>query len=121
MTIEPNSSNLSGDAPGGTSAEAAASLPPSPVFTAASEVPEVEDEIEEEPEVDLPFAEPLEFIDESPQSPHDAGITAEAFAYHMRGNARGLGIRDGTGRRQPGARAGTARGRPGALAGRGHE
>ena len=75
MTIEPESSNLSGETPGGTPAEAAASLPPSPVSPAASkpvvadtiaaDVPEALDEIEEEPEVDLPFAEPLEFIDES--------------------------------------------------------
>ena len=75
MTIEPESSNLSGETPGGTPAEAAASPPPSPVSPAASkpvvadtiaaDVPEALDEIEEEPEVDLPFAEPLEFIDES--------------------------------------------------------
>jgi transcription termination/antitermination protein NusG len=77
VTIEPESSNLSGEAPGGIPAEATASLPSSPASPAASdptftasdtisgEVPEVDDEFEEEPEADLPFAEPLEFIDES--------------------------------------------------------
>jgi transcriptional antiterminator NusG len=75
VTIEPESSNLTGETPGETPAEATASLPPSPVphaasepsatETATSEAPEPEEEIEDEPEVDLPFAEPLEFIDES--------------------------------------------------------
>jgi transcription termination/antitermination protein NusG len=80
VTIEPESSNLSGDVPGETPAEAAASPSSpaaSPEMSAADTIadraeaslsepaPEVEDEIEEEPEADVPFAEPLEFIDES--------------------------------------------------------
>jgi transcriptional antiterminator NusG len=80
VTIEPESSNLSGDEPGETPAEAAASPPSpaaSPEMSAADTIadraeaslsepaPEAEDEIEEVPDADVPFAEPLEFIDES--------------------------------------------------------
>jgi transcription termination/antitermination protein NusG len=86
VTIEPESSNLSGDAPGGTPAETPVSPPPEaapemsaadtiadraqeslgePAQPAASDTaPDAEDEMEE-PEADVPFAEPLEFIDES--------------------------------------------------------
>jgi len=102
VIIEPDSSNLSGETPGGTPAEAAASSPPSPVSPAASDpavistdatvndVPEVEDEVEEEPEVDLPFAEPLEFIDETAG---DGDLKYEWFILKVQVN-REDGIKD---------------------------
>src|SRR5690242_19913155 len=85
VNIEPESSNIPGGNPADPSAEAAASQPqssPAPEMSAAETIvsraeastsqpeavatDEVEEEIEiEEEEADLPFAEPLEFIDET--------------------------------------------------------
>ena len=75
MTIEPESSNLSGP-PGDSPAEAAPEMSAADTIAeraeaalhdtpATEESPEVEDAMDEGPEPDLPFAEPLEFIDEA--------------------------------------------------------
>lgn len=73
MTIEPDSSNPTGEIPEGTLAEATASppvqsldsTPASEPEVAPSPEAEVEEVIDDDPEEDVPFAEPLEFIDES--------------------------------------------------------
>lgn len=71
MTIEPDSSNPTGETPEGTLAEANALPLEQPLGSTPASEPEIaapfeaEEEIEDEPEEDVPFAEPLEFIDES--------------------------------------------------------
>lgn len=68
MSIEPDSSNLPDDPTSAVSAEPSSqpegSAAPIATQEAASPAPE-EAVVEDEPEVDAPFREPLEFIDES--------------------------------------------------------